>query len=150
MDKLAITVLFFLMLLTACSGDNAQISTQIVEQLEAKPTAPINLAIVGPSSWERVCVLGPYTNNERVEKVLGFKWDAEAKTSIAGNDGVNVLVFIQDKKVIAYTEHPRNKGDFSKMSPRCLDREEATLVRQADGEGWVYLVTKKQGQNQLF
>ena len=95
---------------------------------------PLNLALVGPTSWERVCVFGPYTTNEHAEKVLGFKWDATGKTSIGDNEGINVLVFARARQVIAYTEYPRNKIDFSKMVPRCLSRNQDTLLGSRDGE----------------
>jgi len=134
----------FILLLSACAEDGNKISAQIKAQFEANPPAPINLALVGPSSWERVCFLGPYTMNEHAEKILGFKWDATGKTSIGGNDGINVLVFVQGNEVIAYAEHPRNKGDFSKTEPRCLTRGLAVLDRQVDPSGWVYLVSRRQ------
>ena len=128
------TVLIVVFLfLSACADRNNQINAQIEAQLHAKPLGPLNLALVGPSSWERVCILGPYTTNEHAEKVLGFKWDATGKTSIGGNDGINVLVFAKGHQVIAYTEYPRNKGDFSKMTPRCLNRNRATLIQSRDG-----------------
>lgn len=109
-------------------------------QFMASQTAPVDLSAVGPASWERVCILSPYTNNQRAEHVLGFKWDAESKTSIAGSDGINVLVFVQGQRVVAYTEHPRNLGDFSKLQPRCLVRSQATVKRESDFNGWVFLV----------
>lgn len=141
---------FLLSLVTACSGASSEISSQIEAQFNASATAPINLALVGPSTWERVCVLGPYTMNERAEKLLGFKWDATGKTSIGSNDGINVLVFVQGSEVIAYTEYPRNKGDFLHLFPRCLPRERATVVRETDLDprnyGWVYLVTPNTAQ----
>ena len=139
----------FLLLVSACSGVSDEISAQIEAQFNASSTAPIDLALVGPSTWERVCVLGPYTMNENAEKILGFKWDANGKTSIGSNDGINVLVFVQGSEVIAYTEYPRGKGDFSHMVPRCLPRDRATVVRQPDPDprnnGWVFLVAEQQG-----
>ena len=132
-----------LMLLFGCSGGGSPISEQIAVQFEASKTAPIDLSVVGPASWERVCVLSPYTTNQTAEQVLGFKWDAESKTSIAGSDGINVLVFVQNQQVVAYTEHPRNKGDFSKLQPRCLPRSQATVQRKPNASGWAYLVATK-------
>lgn len=128
-----------------CGGcsSGSDISGQIESQLGASETAPINLAVVGPASWERVCVLGPYTDNKRAEQVLGFKWDAEANTSISGSDGINVLVFVQGTDVVAYTEHPRSKGDFSQLQPQCLHRNLATVTRKVDSGGWVYLVSSR-------
>lgn len=132
-----------LMLVLGCSSSSSPISAQITAQFEASSTAPIDLSVVGPASWERICVLSPYTTNQTAEKVLGFRWDAESKTSIAGSDGINVLVFVQNQQVLAYAEHPRNKGDFSKLEPRCLPRSQATVWREAGGGGWVYLVATK-------
>ncbi len=143
MNKSAIIPVIFFFLVSACADNSNEISAQIEAQFKDNSTAPVNLALVGPSSWERVCVLGPYTNNERAKHVLGFEWDARGKTSIAGNDGINVLVFVKDNEVIAYTEHPRNQGDFSKLKPRCLAREHATVVRRPDRDGWVFLVASQ-------
>lgn len=131
------------MLLHGCSSSSSPIRAKITAQFEASNTAPIDLSVVGPASWERICVLSPYTTNQTAEKVLGFRWDAESKTSIAGSDGVNVLVFVQNQQVVAYAEHPRNKGDFSKLEPRCLLRSQATVRREAGADGWVYLVATK-------
>jgi hypothetical protein len=85
---------------------------------------------VGPGDWDRVCVLGPYSGNETAQIVLGFAWDAEAKTSIALDDGINVLVFTSGKSVVAYSQHPRNKGDFASIASTCSSRQEARLARQ--------------------
>ena len=112
-------------------------------QFEASKTAPIDLSVVGSPSWDRVCVLSPYTTNQAAEQILGFRWDAESNTSITVSDGVNVLVFVQNQQVVAYTEHPRNKGDFSKLQPRCLPRSQAIVKRELGAGGWVYLVTPK-------
>jgi len=125
-------------------GRQQEISAQIEEQVKASTTVPVDLALVGPSSWERVCVLAPYTNNERAEQIIGFKWNAEGKTAITSSDGINVLVFVKDHEVIAYTEHHRNKGDFSKLEPQCLARGQATLVRQPDSGGKIFLITNQQ------
>jgi len=86
-----------------------------------------------------MCILTPYTDNAQAEKVLGFKWGAEDKTSIAGSDGINVLVFIKDNEVIGYTEHPRNKGDFVNVTPKCITQDHAKFEYVSDDNGWTYL-----------
>ena len=118
------------LLLLGCSGTDSSISGQITAQVEdSRKSGFVDLSVVGPSSWERMCVLTPYTTNEMAAQVLGFNWDAESKTSITGSDVVNALVFIHGQHVVAYTEHPRSTGDFSKLQPRCLPRSHAKLVR---------------------
>lgn len=134
-----VVVLAYSLLCGACSS-GGNISGQIELQFKASEAAPINLALVGPASWERVCVLTPYTDNNRTEQVLGFEWNSEAKTSIAGSDGINVLVFVQGKEVVAYAEHSRSKGDFSQLQPQCLPRRLATVKRRVGSGGRVLLV----------
>jgi hypothetical protein len=135
-----LTLVLLVMLLLGCSGGSSSISEQIIFQFEASKSALIDLSVVGPASWERVCVLPPYTTNQTAEQILGFKWDAESETSIAGDDRINVLVFVQNRQVVAYTEHPSNMGDFSKLQPRCLPRAQATVKRELNSGNWVYLV----------
>jgi hypothetical protein len=124
-----------MLLLSACTNGDKSISQQLTTEFDASTSAPINLAKLGPPNWDKVCVLGPYIPNKETEKVLGFKWDVEQKSSIAQNDNINLLVFVKGQEVLAYSEHPRNKGDFSKLQSRCLLRKQSTLLRKSDPDG---------------
>lgn len=115
------------------------ISRDIESQLNRSQTEAISLQAVGPADWESVCVLEPYTNNQRAEEILGFEWDAESETEIYSRDGINVLVFVRGDDVVAFTEHPRDKGDFVGIEPKCFSRQQAVFTRQVDPNGWVYL-----------
>jgi hypothetical protein len=126
-------------LLSACSKGDSSISAAIADQFGRKTVNVIDLSVVGPSGWDRACILTPYTSNVETEKVLGFKWDSDTKTSIGGSDGINVVVFLRGQEVLAFTEHPRYKGDFSGVDSRCVSRERAKFVRIAGEDGWTYL-----------
>jgi hypothetical protein len=126
-----------MLLLSACTNGGTSISRQLTKEFDASASAPIDLAQLGPPTWEKVCVLGSYTSTKEAEKVLGFQWDVEQKSSIAKNDAINLLVFVKGRKVLAYTEHPRNKGDFSELRSRCLPRKQSTLSRKSDRYGVV-------------
>jgi hypothetical protein len=122
-------------LLASCANADPSISEAITRQFETSPQGKIDLALVGPDSWTRVCVLGPYTTAESAEETLGFKWDVKRFSRIGSDDSINLLVFVRENEVTAFTEHPRAKGDFLKLSPRCLQRRSAKLVRNIeDGE----------------
>lgn len=115
------------------------ISYDIESQLNRSQTEAINLQTVGPADWESMCVLEPYTSNQRAAEILGFEWDAESETEIDRSDGINVLVFVRGDEVVAFTEHPRNKGDFVGIEPKCFSRQQAVFTRQVGTDGWVYL-----------
>jgi hypothetical protein len=125
------------LVLSACSNGDKNISRQLTTEFDASPSAPIDLAKLGSSSWEKVCILGPYVSNEEAERVLGFQWDVKQKSSITENDSINLLVFVKGKEVLDYSEHPRNKGDFSKLQSKCLPRSQSILSRESDPNGVV-------------
>lgn len=137
--SLIFTSLIASALLVACSSRDQSISESITEQFDSGRST-IDLSLVGPASWNRVCVIGPYATDESAERVLGIKWDVHRHSSIGASDTIYLLVFIRDDKVVAFTEHPRNAGDFVNLSPRCLERDKAKLVRKVRESGWVDLV----------
>ena len=139
--SLAAAIILACGFVAACKGPDQSISASIAAQFDASPSAPANLALVGPSSWTHVCILEPYSTNEAAERTLGFKWDIKQRSTIGDNDGINLLVFIRNQEVVAFTEHRRDKGDFQKLSGRCLERKKATLVRQVGVDGWVHFVS---------
>ncbi|NJM56491.1 MAG: hypothetical protein HC857_02150 [Synechococcales cyanobacterium RU_4_20] len=141
--KKAITVLC-LFFVSSCGLGHSEISKELETQMRNNDWEKIDLSQVGGSAWQRVCVLGPYSDNSRAEHALGFKWDLEKKTSVLSSDSVNVLAFVEGKDVIAYVEHPRTLGDFAQLSGQCFDRVNATLVRDKTTKGnWVSFVTPK-------
>ena len=127
-------------LLCACNG-SPSISEQIEDRVSADD-AHLDLAAVGPKDWDRMCVLGPYTNNERAQEILGFRWDSEARTSISSSDAINVLVFIRGDEIVAYDDVMRSKADFADLDPPCLRRSSAVLVRKSEGPGWPSFVAQ--------
>jgi hypothetical protein len=111
------------LLLAACGSP--EISSAISEQLARTGGRSVDLATVVKHSWDRVCILGPYSNNKIAQSTLGFEWDAELRTSIQFNEGISLLVFVSGQDVVAYVEHPRNMGDFSNLTARCFPRSNA-------------------------
>lgn len=115
-----------LVFLAGCQqGD--EISSRIQKALAERNE--VDLGAVIPGQWERVCVLGPYSNNAAAAKALGFSWDVESRSSIKGNDGISLLLFVQGDKVVDYAEHQRRFGDFSNLSGRCFPRNSARFVQ---------------------
>jgi hypothetical protein len=125
-----------------CSSGDAP-SLAIAAQFGESKGTFVNLATAIPGQWEKVCVLGPYSTNGTANKTLNFAWDAETKTSITTNEGISLLLFVQDNKVTAYVEHPRNRGDFSNLTAQCFPKEQSQFLHdQKPAKGWPGLFPK--------
>ena len=83
-------------------------------------------------SWSRLCVFGPYTDSAAARAVLGLDWDIQAYSKIAESDGIDALVFLDDKKVAYVTDLPRSSADFAKLSRTCFPRREAVFERSGE------------------
>lgn len=138
---------YFLLLLflVACDSPTNGISKNIAVGFESSGEKSVNLAEAVAGYWEKVCILGPYMNNDMAKTTLGFKWDVESKTSITSNEGVSLLLFVRDGKVIEYAEHPRNQGDFSNLTMRCFPKESTIFIQNpSPKKGWPGLFNKNE------
>jgi hypothetical protein len=124
---------------TACSVRDEEISRSIAYHIDSRSSAPFSLQSLVRADWQRVCIVAPYATNESFEKVVGFKWNVQRHSSIGGNDGISLLVFIRGQEVVAFTEHPRGKGDFTRVIPPCVEREKAIIVNQGSTIRWSYI-----------
>lgn len=101
-------------------------SLSVDMDLQPYSAGTVNLAEAVPRPWTRVCIFGPYSTNEVVQATLGFEWDSARVSDIARNDGITLLVFVgADDRVVAFANHPRGAGDFSKLSGQCHARRDA-------------------------
>lgn len=134
-----ILVCYLCLAAVACRGHNA--SSAIAKQFA--DTRQVNLASAVPGNWEKVCVLGPYANNQAAQKTLGFAWNVESKSEIYSSDSITLLLFVHEKQVVSQIEQPRSKGDFSNLSEQCFAKEKAQFVQvDKPSKGWPGLFLK--------
>jgi len=125
MQMRRILMIFMLAALAACrSQDSAAVANNF---LSSDPRG-VDLSVAVRGEWDRVCVLGPYSNDTKAADILGFSWPAETLTDISHSDAISVLVFARDESVVTYVEHSRGYGDFSNLSGRCFAKDRAKFV----------------------
>ncbi len=135
---------FILLSLTSCQSATSETSEKIAQHFQSSGRTFVHLAEVVDFDWDRVCILGPYSDNKAAQQTLGLEWDAEANTSISSNDTIALLVFLKGNMVAEAVEHPRHDGDFTNLSRKCYLREKAMFSHQANpGKGWPGLFPKK-------
>lgn len=122
-----------LAVLVGCSGERA-ISQAISAQFARGPGARVDLSALAGGDWQRVCVLGPYSDSRRARELLGFDWDVEWRSAIVSSDSINLLLFADSAQVWHWVEHPRGEGDFSAYSGQCFSRANAVFKRDPDAD----------------
>jgi hypothetical protein len=62
--------------------------------------------------WDIVYIFPPYTGLETIDNDLGFVWPQARSIRTDYRDDINLIVFTDNKQVVAYVEHPRSLGDL--------------------------------------
>ena len=157
-SAVAAAVLLAAAVLNGCAGEplhdrfrwNEMI--QSVTLAKQRSAAPVYLDVIRamPIEWEKFYMFPPYTPIEDVQKALGFKWKGAAKTRIDERDDVTLLLFVAGQTVVDHIEHPRNKGDFSRLRaghPYDARRAYFEVVEDTrDGQPWFYLVDARRNR----
>lgn len=128
---------------TACTKE-ASVAAAIHAQFEQSGARSIDLASAVPAPWQRVCIIGPYMDNAQTRATLGFAWDSEQVSDIAGNEGKVLLAFVGDAGDVAFhTDYSRRHGDFSNLAGKCHARSHADFEYVArPRHGWPGLFPK--------
>lgn len=108
-----------------CEPPHSNVSEELTRQFQASGRSFVNLADVLPSPWEKVCIMGPYSDRKSVDTTLGFEWPDLPKTVIETNNDIALLLFLKGGKVVEWVEHPRRDGDFTNLSRQCFQRDQA-------------------------
>ena len=124
-------------LVSACRSEGP-VNKSIAATVEKGPDTRLVLAEHTGFLWDRVCILGPYTPDDKVDSLTGIQGAAGQAYDIRSNDGINVLVFVSDARIVASVAHARNRGDFGpEVVGKCYTREQATFsVRVAPAKSW--------------
>lgn len=125
-----------LLALVHCAG--GPISDSIGATVGRGAGTRLALAEHTPSPWDRVCIFGPYTPDEDVDAVTGVPGASKRAFDIRSNDGINVLMFIDEGKVVESVTHSRGRGDFGpELVRKCYSKAEAVfVVREPAAGSW--------------
>ena len=147
LSKITLILIFSTALLfTGCKNaeqqkENKQISVKIEAALNQKNFNYLDLTKVSDKDWDKICVIETYTPNEYVESKIGFKWNGlDGIDRISGK--FSLLLFIKNKTVIEYVQHPRVKGDFLNANIGCVPRDEANFIVLDSSDNWKHLTLK--------
>lgn len=105
---------FFLIILASCSqgtvNHNKELEKSISSAIEVKGVEEIDLSSLTDFDWEKVYIFGPYTTQEMINEKLGVNY--KDPSSIDYRDDINLIVFLDNNKVVQYAEITRKYGDL--------------------------------------
>jgi hypothetical protein len=120
------SVAFSCLVLISCSNPTPQIDqapTQnnlgqdLVSMIEKKKGNPEKVIVKVRSltnfQWDKMYVFTPYTPIAEINRTLGFEWEDAASTGIDRRDDINLIVFVNNGKVVTLIAHSRIHGEFS-------------------------------------
>ena len=118
------------------------VSRRIAERVASDDGRPIDLTELADFDWDRVYCFDCYSGQGEIEKRLGFKWPGLGGSEIEMSEGVTLIVFVKDGRVVRSFDQPRNAGDFGGIdNPGGLSRSEARfVVSRKDGHSYLKLV----------
>ncbi|HCC08078.1 MAG TPA: hypothetical protein DEP72_08000 [Clostridiales bacterium] len=88
----------------------------IVEMMQKDNRVTLDFNKLITEDWESMYIFGSYTSYKEIFEVIGFEWEEVYKTNINHDDNINLLLFIDDNKVVKYIEYPISYGDFGKLN----------------------------------
>lgn len=103
-----VLIILAVLLLAGCDGGSGQ-APAVQSRLEAAVASgatSFDFAADLTFAWDRMHVFGCYSHRQ-VENELGFAWADFGKTTIESSDGVVLVVFVQNGKVVGWYEQPR-------------------------------------------
>ena len=132
-----LALIAFAVLSSACSIEES-VSRSIATAVEKGPGTRLVLAEHTEFGWDKVCILGPYTPDDKVDSLTGIQGAAARAHDIRESDGINALMFISEGRIAASVAHPRNRGDFGPdVVGKCYSKEQAHFaVRVPPAGSW--------------
>jgi hypothetical protein len=128
-NRILLWIPLLLVIHMACSQSDRALGRRIAAEARKGSGTLVRLASLTDFSWERLHAFGPYASQAYIDRELGFSWPEAARTGIAEDDAIALLVFVSRGDVVRYVAHPRNEGDFADVkSPGGLSPSEAVFI----------------------
>ena len=116
-------------LLTAACGVEGRVSKSITATIAKGPGTRVVLTEHTPFAWDRVCVFGPYTPEDRVDALTGIERASRQAHDIQRSENLFVLMFIREGRIVASVALSRADGDFAReTADKCYPPELSHFV----------------------
>ena len=139
-----VTLLAVAGLSAACSVEEPSVSPSIAAAVKQGPGTRLLLVEHTRFAWDRVCIFGPYTQKGTVDSLTGIRGATRRAHEIEFDEIHNVLMFLNERRIVASIAHPRDQGDFDpELVGKCYSTVQADFSIQApQADGYVGIGSK--------
>lgn len=135
MKKIILTVILTLNLVSCKYLSQLNSDSGITEILEAKikeNPKKIDLTKIENLEYDKLLILEPYSNVEKIEKELKIDLSNISEHHIYSSDDINLLVFVKNNKSVKISEMNRTNGDFENCKI-LINRENVLFKKNEKG-----------------
>lgn len=114
--KKKVLLLLLIMNLLSCQylsqlNSDKELTKTIETKIKDNPMK-IDLTKINNLDYDKLLILEPYSNIEKTQKELNIDLSNISENQINSSDGINLLVFMKNKKSVKISELSRTNGDF--------------------------------------
>jgi hypothetical protein len=112
--KKIIVIVLSLIMLMGCNQNRVHHNKELEESfhsvMQKENIDQLKLNTLTDFTWDKAFIFTPYTPQENITKQLGAEFKEPSK--ISSRDDINLVVFMNNEKVIQYVEVDRKYGDL--------------------------------------
>lgn len=115
MKKIVLLLLLIMNLLSCQYLSQLNSDKELTKTIETKikdNPMKIDLTKINNLDYDKLLILEPYSNIEKTQKELNIDLSNISENQINSSDGINLLVFMKNKKSVKISELSRTNGDF--------------------------------------
>jgi hypothetical protein len=135
MKKVALLLLLIMNLISCQYLSQLNSDNELTKTIETKikdNPMKIDLTKIDNLDYDKLLILEPYSNIEKTQKELNIDLSNISENQIHSSDGINLLVFLKNKKSVKISELSRTNGDFEDYKV-VINKENALFEKNEKG-----------------
>ena len=112
--------------------EDFELKNEVIKVVQS--SKEIDFSKVTNFEWDEIYLFTPYTDSKEILKKDGVK-RYNSKLNMEYNDGINIIAFVNSKKIITYIEINRSDFDFEPIENSKISKDKSIFeIDNDDGD----------------
>ena len=112
--------------------EDFELKNEVIKVVQS--SKEIDFSKVTNFEWDEIYLFTPYTDSKEILKKDGVK-RYNSKLNMEYNDGINIIAFVNSKKIITYIELNRSDFDFEPIENSKISKDKSIFeIDNDDGD----------------